>query len=88
MADVAARAVLSMQADAAPGTLAAELENEADLHVAVHQAAGMVSVQLRVTIGEALVRLRGHAFRTDRLLADVAGDVVNRRMRFSEPGVR
>ena len=84
MADVAARAVLSMQADAAPGTLAAELASEADLHSVVHQAAGMVSFQLGVTVGEALVRLRGHAFRTDRLLADVADDVVNRRLRFGD----
>jgi hypothetical protein len=84
MADVAARAVLSMQADAAPGTLAAALASEANLHLEVHQAAGMVSVQLGVTIAEALVRLCGHTFRADRLLGDVADDVVNRRLRFSE----
>jgi hypothetical protein len=88
MADVAARAILSMQADASPGTLASELDTETNLHLVVHQAAGMVSVQLGVTIGEALIRLRGHAFRTNRLLADVASDVVNRRMRFGEQADR
>jgi hypothetical protein len=51
----------------------------------VHQATGMVSVQLRVTLAEALVRLRAHAWAQDRLLADVAADVVARRLRFDDP---
>ena len=62
MADVAARAILASQADALPGQLAVELEAEANFHPAVHQAAGMVSIQLDITVGEALVRLRAHAF--------------------------
>ncbi|MBB5790594.1 GAF domain-containing protein [Jiangella mangrovi] len=48
----------------------------------VHQAAGMVSVQLGVGVGEALVRLRAYAYVHDRRLADVAADVVARRLRF------
>ena len=51
----------------------------------VHQATGMVSVQLGVSLAEALVRLRAHAWAEDRLLADVAADVVARRLRFGEP---
>ena len=58
MADVAARAILASQADALPGQLAVELEAEANFHPVVHQAAGMVSIQLDVTVGEALIRLR------------------------------
>jgi hypothetical protein len=84
MAAVAARAILAMQADAPPGTVAAELDAEADFQFVVHQAAGMVSIQLDVSVGEALIRLRAHAFRTDRLIADVARDVVSRRLRFDE----
>src|SRR5580692_2372544 len=38
MADVAARAVLVMQADAPPGTLAAEIEAESNFQLVVHQA--------------------------------------------------
>ncbi len=49
---------------------------------AVHQATGMISVQLGVGLQEALVRLRAHAFRHDRPLHDVARDVVARRLRF------
>ncbi|MEY9913229.1 hypothetical protein ABIA35_009496 [Catenulispora sp. MAP12-49] len=48
----------------------------------VHQATGMVSVQLGVSLAEALARLRAFAFGRDLLLADVAADVVARRLRF------
>lgn len=82
LASVAARAVLGMQAQAPPGMLAAELEVGADLRLAVHQAAGMVSVQLGVSVGEALVRLRAYTFANDRLLTEVAEAVVGRRLRF------
>lgn len=78
MADVAARAVLTVEANAQPGSMALE----ADLHFVVHQAAGMVSVQLGVTVGEALILLRAHAFSNDRLVDEVARDVVNRELRF------
>ena len=82
MADVAARAVLAMQAQAPPDELAADLEAGSDFHFIVHQAAGMVSAQLDVSITEALVRLRAHAFGNDRPLTDVALDIVARRLRF------
>ncbi len=49
----------------------------------VHQAAGMVSVQLGVGVSEALVRLRAYAYAHDRRLAEVAADVVARRLRFA-----
>ena len=62
MADVAARAVIAMQADAPPGTVADEMEAGANLRFVVHQASGMVSVQLGVTIAEALIRMRAYAF--------------------------
>jgi hypothetical protein len=50
----------------------------------VHQATGMISVQLGVSLAEALVRLRAHAFAEGRLIADVAADVVARRLCFDE----
>ncbi|MGQ0615872.1 MAG: GAF domain-containing protein [Acidimicrobiia bacterium] len=83
MAGVAARAVLVMQANAPPGLLAAELEVGADFHFVVHQASGVVAVQLEVTIGEAMIRLRAYAFANSRLLKDVAADVVAHRTRFT-----
>lgn len=50
----------------------------------IHQATGMVLVQLGVSAAEALARMRAHAFSQQRLLLEVAQDVVNRRLVFSE----
>ena len=83
VADVAARSVLTAQANAAPGELSADLGAETHLWGVVHQAAGMVSVQLGVPVAEALVRLRARAFATNQVVSDVASDVVERRIRFS-----
>ncbi len=82
MADIAAQAVLVLQAKAPPGLLAAELEASADFQYAVHQATGMVAAQLNVTVGHALIRLRAHAFGNELSLSEVARDVVARRLRF------
>jgi GAF domain-containing protein len=49
----------------------------------VHQATGMVQVQLGVSTEEALVRLRARAFALGRPLVAVATDVVERRTRFT-----
>jgi GAF domain-containing protein len=84
MADVAAEAVLLLQAKASPGEVSAELEDGADFQYVVNQAAGMVAVQLDITVGQALIRLRAYAFGNDRLLTDVAKDVVARTLRFDD----
>ena len=59
----------------------AELERGGNFRFVVHQASGMVAAQLEIGVGEALVRLRAYAFANDRLLSDVAEDVVVRRLR-------
>lgn len=82
MADVAARAILGMQAGAALDTVAEEIMAESDFHFVVHQAAGMISVQLDVTVAEALVRLRARAYADGRLVSELATDVVERSTRF------
>jgi AmiR/NasT family two-component response regulator len=82
MAGVVARAVLDMQAHAAAGALDAGLESGGDFRFVVHQAAGMVSVQLGVGVGEAFIRLRAYAFSNERPLTEVAESVVSRQLRF------
>ena len=82
MADVSAAAVLMMQANAPPGKLAEELVTGSEFRYVVHQASGMVAVQLNVDIAQAIVRLRGYSFTNDRPLTEVAQDVVARRLRF------
>src|SRR5689334_16224569 len=53
----------------------------------IDQATGMLTVQLDVPAGEAFARLRAYAYSQDRRLADVAGDIVARRLRLHrDPG--
>lgn len=84
MAQVAAESVLAMQSAGAGDALAAELEAGANFHYVVNQAAGMVSAQLESSIAQALVRLRAYAFAAGRPVAEVAADVVARRLRFAD----
>ena len=48
----------------------------------VHQATGMISVQLGSSVDEAFIRLRARAFADNRPLSELATDVVARRIRF------
>jgi len=48
----------------------------------VHQATGMISVQLGISVSEAFTHLRARAFADDRSLSELAADVVARRIRF------
>ena len=48
----------------------------------------MLTEQLGVSITEAFVRLRAYAYAHDRRLADLAGDIVARRVRLRpDPGL-
>lgn len=85
MAGIVAQALMLLQAGAPAGTVAAELEANADFQYVVHQASGMVAAQLDVGVGRALIRMRAHAFGNDRTLTDIARDVVDRRLRFDAP---
>lgn len=51
----------------------------------VHQATGIISVQLGVDVEESLVRLRAHAFAQGKPLLEIAREVVARRLRFHPP---
>jgi hypothetical protein len=52
----------------------------------VHQATGMIIAQLDVSVEEASLLLRAHAFAAGRTVRDVANDVVARRLDFSPHG--
>jgi hypothetical protein len=80
ISELVTRAVIAAQADAGPGVLAADLDGS-DLRAQVHQAAGMISRQVDVPVGDALVRLRANAYAEGRSINDVALDVVERRLR-------
>jgi hypothetical protein len=79
LADVATHALLSATTS---DELARELLDIGLHQLEVHQATGMISVQLSVTVADALARLRAHAYAEDRSISAVASDVVARRLRF------
>lgn len=83
-ADAAVVVLLRLQDNAGD---AAALTRPIDSRAEIHQATGMISIQLDTTLVEALLRLRAHAYATGRTVSDVAADVVGRRMRFVEGAV-
>jgi len=84
MARVLTETVLSLQ-DAAPdGMLADGLEDAVAYRAEIHQASGMVAIQLKVSVAEALVRLRAHAFASGQPVGVVAADIVARRSRLTD----
>ena len=83
-ADVATSMLLDGQEQAPPGAAAAGLDEAMEYRFELYQAQGMVMVQMGVTLVEALVLLRAYAYSHDRDLADVARDVVARRLRLDE----
>jgi hypothetical protein len=91
LADAATVMLLgSVHGDAEDGDGAA-LDGQAPdlaLHRAeIDRATGMLTVQLGVPAGDAFARLRAYAYAQDRRLADVAGDIVARRLRIGRgPG--
>jgi hypothetical protein len=82
LADVAAwqvlRRILSEHQELDDGTSLSYSRRE------IHQATGMILAQLNVSIEDAELYLRAHAFSTGRSVSEVANDVVERRLDFSD----
>jgi ANTAR domain-containing protein/GAF domain-containing protein len=87
-ADTAGMVLLDVAAGAQPDTadLAWQRDDPTAQHAQVHQATGMMLVQLGVNVETAFARLRAYAYANDRHLGDVARDVVERRLRFEPEG--
>ena len=81
MAGVISTTVLSLQSDATPGQLPELLGATMHHRAIVHQASGMLSAQLDIDAADALVRIRAHAYTSNRPVNDVAHDIVERRLR-------
>jgi hypothetical protein len=81
VANFASRTVMAWQADAPPGTVAWQLEHAPNHKVEVHQATGRISVQVGVSLDDALVLLRAYAFSHDRPISEVAAEVAAGRLR-------
>jgi len=84
VAEALARSMLTTQSRSGSDVLATELSG-VDAHRAeVHQASGMVSVQLGISVADAALRLRALAYATNRSVVDVARDIVARRLRLED----
>jgi AmiR/NasT family two-component response regulator len=81
IADVAALSVLRSEGDPADRFVDDDTDRSS-YHLQVHQATGMMKVQLGVSMKQAFVRLQAYAFAQGRPLSDVAADVVAGRLRF------
>lgn len=84
IATVLTETVLSLQAAAPAGTLAPSLEDAVAYRAELHQASGMVSIQLQIPVSAALARIRAHAFAEGRSVGVVAADIVARRLRLTD----
>ena len=78
LADLATQAIMA-ELD---GHATDDLDWLADPHAEIHQASGMVQVQLGITTEDALLRLRAHAYSYELSLAEVSRRVVARELRF------
>ncbi|HVA04150.1 MAG TPA: GAF and ANTAR domain-containing protein [Acidimicrobiales bacterium] len=83
VADLITQLVLVMQSEAGAETVAWALD-VSDHRAVVHQATGMIAVQIEADVEEALVRLRAYAFAAERPIREVAGDVVTGHLRFDD----
>lgn len=83
VADLIAQIVIGLQSEATSEVIAFALD-ESDYRAVVHQATGMISAQLDCGVDEALVRLRAHAFATERPIEEIAEAVVTGSTRFDD----
>jgi hypothetical protein len=85
LADMALQLLLDASAGISGSPGYRPLDGLSDRRAVVYQATGMISVQLGVSLEEALIRLRAHAFATSMALGELAAEVVARRLRL-DPG--
>jgi hypothetical protein len=83
-ADAALVVVLHLQDHGEHGAADAALSGPIDSQAVVHQATGMITIQLGISLAEALLRLRGHAYATGQTVSALAADVVDRRLSFDD----
>jgi hypothetical protein len=81
VADAVTDFVLDDQAGVSGVGLSHPMAVAAGARAVVHQASGMISVQLDSSIRDALVSLRAHAYAHDQPIAEVAAQVVDRHLR-------
>jgi GAF domain-containing protein len=80
LADIATIAILQHQAASESRAVTEQLRSALDSRIAIEQAKGVVAESAGVDMVEAFARLRGYARSNQRLLAEVAQDVVDGKL--------
>jgi len=83
-ADVAMTMLVDGQAGAPAGRLAGGMDKNFENRAELHQAQGMVMVQMGITLSEALALMRAYAYANDLDLNVLAADIVARRVRLDQ----
>ncbi len=83
-ADAATELLMRMQAQSGMGESEVGSFPLVEDRAEVHQATGMIAVQARVGMVEALARLRARAYATERPIVDVARDVLHGVRNFTD----
>jgi hypothetical protein len=82
-ADAALVTLLHLQDQVSPDSdLHPQVSQPLDDRAEIHQATGVISVQASITLIEALLLLRAHAYSADRPILEVARDVMAKALRF------
>jgi GAF domain-containing protein len=81
VADALTESMLTLQTTEQPSLPALERTDSVAHRAEFHQASGMVAVQLGISVPDASVRIRAHAFATSRSVTILAQDIVARRIR-------
>ncbi|WDZ86589.1 ANTAR domain-containing protein [Micromonospora cathayae] len=85
-ADITVTALLDRQEQAESSGIADIDDDAGEYRAELFQAQGMVMVQLGIPLGQAMARIRAHAYAENRRLSDVARDIVARRLRLDPDG--
>jgi hypothetical protein len=82
MASVIGRAILGQQAGGSRASVVGELDGASNIDFRAHQAAGMLAIQGSMSVKDALVALRAHAFGMGSLISELAERVITGATRF------
>ncbi|MDQ3156889.1 MAG: GAF and ANTAR domain-containing protein [Actinomycetota bacterium] len=76
-AEIATEVLLNEDTDTENGRLHLGVETVLNYRAEIYQAQGAVMVELGVSLGEALVRMRAYAFANDQSLAELASGIMS-----------
>jgi hypothetical protein len=80
-ADALVHVILGAHGATPAGAEPVAIRDAGSFRAEIHQASGMLSVQIGCSVADALVQLRGQAYALDKPIAELASDVIQRRVR-------